>query len=97
MGRVTKEQWKDAVSTYVLVIIWQPKPKYKKQVPTVRVAGDYPTYSKAMSAKKKLEKKSDLDIYYGADRRTVFVARKFDVEKLDLFDTYIIEEDKETE
>ena len=93
MGKVKRSEWEDATRTYVVVIMWQPKPHYKRQVPTVRVAGDYPTRAKAIAAKKKLEKKSDMDTYYAADRRTIFVARKFDVQKLDLFDTYLIEED----
>lgn len=94
MAEISRKEWEDATQSYVVVIIWSPKPKYKKQVPTVRVAGDYPTYAKARAAKKKLEKKSDLDTYYGTERRTVFVARKFDVQKLDLFDTYLIKEDQ---
>lgn len=95
MADITRKEWEAATNRYVLVIIWQPKPNYKRQVPTVKVAGDYPTYSKANSAKKKLEKKSDLDTYYDSDRRTVFVARKFDIEKLNLFDSYWIKDDSE--
>lgn len=94
MSEISKKQWVEATNNFVVVIMWAPKPKYKRQVPTVRVAGDYPTRAKANAAKKKLEKKSDLDTYYGADRRTVFVAKKFDVSKLDLFDTYVINDEE---
>lgn len=83
---ITKEIWEDAVSQWVVVQIWTAKPGRKRQTPTVKVAGDYPTYAKAAAAKKKIER--DTDPYYSADRRTVFVARKFDVSKLDLFDSF---------
>lgn len=86
MPEITKEQWEDAVSTYVLVFMWEPKKGGKRKTPIVKTAGDYPTYSKAMTAKKKLERNAEPS--HEPERRTIFIARKFDVNKLDLFDTY---------
>ena len=86
MTEITKEVWEDAVSNWVVIILWTPKPNAKRQIPTVKVAGDYPTRAKAIAVKKKLEKRTGPS--YDDDRRTIYVARKFDVNKLDLFDTY---------
>lgn len=91
MAELTREQWEDATNQWVLVIIWNPKSHYKKQRPSLRVAGDYPTYAKAMAAKRKIERENTT-AYHAPDRRTVYVARRFDVNKLDLFDSFIIRE-----
>lgn len=89
---ISRKEWEDATNTFVVVMIWQPKPKAKRQVPIVRVAGDYPTRSKANSAMKKIIREAELR--HAPDRRTLFVAKKFDVQKLDLHDDYIIKDDE---
>lgn len=92
MPEITKKEWEDATNTFVVVMLWTPKPGHKRQTPIVRVAGDYPSYSKAMTVKKKLER--DTELSHEPERRTIFVARKFDVEKLDLFNSYVIKDYK---
>ena len=84
--QITKEQWEDANNQWVVVTIWQPKPGKKRQTPTVKVAGDYPTYAKAQAVKKRMERRTDT--YYSPERRSIFVARKFDVSKLNIFDSF---------
>lgn len=83
---ITKEIWDDANNQWVVVTIWAPKPGRKRQTPTVKVAGDYPSYAKANAVKRKMERSTDA--YYSPERRTIFVARKFDVSKLDIFDSF---------
>jgi hypothetical protein len=48
--------------------------------------GDYPTYAKAQAVKKRMERNTDP--YYSPERRSIFVARKFDVSKLNIFDSF---------
>ena len=84
--KITKEIWEDATSLWVVVTLWQPKPGRKRQAPTIKVVGDFQTYAKARAVKKRMERATDPQ--YSPDRRSIFVARKFDVTKLDIFDTY---------
>jgi hypothetical protein len=84
--KITKAIWEDANNQWVVVTIWQPKPGNKRQTPTVKVAGDYPTYAKAQGVKRRMERATDP--YYSPERRSIFVARKFDVSKLDIFDSF---------
>jgi hypothetical protein len=84
--KITRKIWEDANSQWVIVTMWQPKPGRKRQTPTVKVAGDYPTYAKARAAKARMERTTDP--YYSPERRSIFVARKFDVSKLDIFDSF---------
>jgi len=84
--RITRKEWEDALSTYVLVLMWEPKKGAKRKTPIVRTIGDFPTYSKANTAKKKMEREAQPS--HEPERRSIYIARKFDISKLDINQTY---------
>ncbi|USL89127.1 hypothetical protein SEA_CASSEROLE_45 [Arthrobacter phage Casserole] len=92
---ITRKQWEDALSTYVLVLMWEPKKGSKRKNPIVKTVGDFSSYSKANTAKKKMEREARVE--HEPERRTIYIARKFDISKLDINKTYYWSEPKKND